>query len=279
MNKLHKIILFALTLTSLSSQDRLSIYKYTKGTSYKSINKQEWSPAKQKKQITQQDSIFIPQGGAITILDKYSSHTYSVKAVDSNIKTTAHQIIQQAMRDESQIIKHVTQELSENSKASIKQSQYTTYGVSTMSNSPIEYEIASLVFEYIESNTKDSLSCESIYLTKKIENKVAHLEVTNELEKGYFYTVLKIDNTGRHVCYNIYNLKNNVLSEISLYVAPKTSSYLANYPLSIDPRSCYIVIASETEFSWILLERLLDTPNFKKIEYDTTRLKIGALKQ
>lgn len=278
MNRLYTTIILVLTLTSLSAQDRLSIYKFTKGTSYKSIPYQEWSIAKKEQHITQQDSIFIPKGGSITILDKYSSHTYSIKAVDSNIKSTVHQIIRQAMRDESRLIKHVTQELSENSKATIKKGQYITYGVSTMSNSSIEHEIASFVFEYIESTTKEDLSCKSIYLTTKSKNGFSYLKVTNKLEKGYFYTVLKIDSTGTHVCYNICDSTNNVLSEISLYVAPKTSSYLTNYPLSVNPQSCYIVIASESEFSGSLLERLLNTPNFRKMKYDDTCLKIGILK-
>lgn len=39
-----------------------------------------------------------------------------------------------------------------------------------------------------------------------------------------------------------------------------------------------IVIASESEFSGSLLERLLNTPNFRKMKYDDTCLKIGILK-
>lgn len=278
MKKLYVTIILSLIVSNIFAQERLSIYKHSQGILYKSNQMKNWKYAERRTSLSQSDSIFIPKGGLISILDKFSSHTYPNHISNTDNICTVSQIIKNAMDDENKIILHVTQELFENSKVQSKQNKYVSLGVSSMSSSSIEHELASFILDHIKSNQYRNLAKQGLSLKSEMLDEYSCLKVVNTNKKGLYYNIIKIDENGIHICYNLNMVNNDNVSEISIFIGPNESSYLTNFSYTEFRNSDYFVIASEREFSWNLLERLLNDPNFKKIKYDKDRFRIGFKK-
>lgn len=269
-------ICFLLISNSLAGQSRLSIYNVSKGVGHKSQDAKEWQNATKRMKLNQTDLLMIPADASVSILDIRTSHTYNYTAKSTNTLSVT-EIIKHVQNNERGVFRKLIQELIANSKVEQIIVRFKSRGVTTMSKVSIEKEICSKVYDFMDAKTRDKRKYVSpqISLSKIKQDKGYIFQVTNNTKTGFYFNILKIDQNGVYVCYNIHEQQDNTIKEVSLYLKPGGTFKLPGYDFFPEKKSEYIVIASKNEFSWSLLDEHLNDPDFQKGYYDNESYKIG----
>ena len=220
------------------------------------------------------DEIIIPFGNSITLRDVKTSRKYEFK---DKGRFKISEIIKK--QDDDNFFTRLFKSIANIINPKENMCRYNSKGVTLKSHTGVEAEIASHIKDYQAfGNKKSNISRDLIIDKVPISNKEFSFRISNNANKGYYINVAKInrEDNSSHICINHSMLNSDEVIEISIYVAPNRSIEIPSAFIKTK-KTDFIVIGSEREFSWSVLEKYLTDPYFEQIKYSND-IVIGKLK-
>ncbi len=147
---------------------------------------------------------------------------------------------------------------------------------------PFEYELAAFIIDYIANDTTKfgarEPSVNDLVLRKhgSVEEFVMSV-ANNDATTGYFVNVICENRTTRQigVCYNVdVEDDNGNVCDRSMWVDAQTEASFPDLRF-VDNDDCdFYLIASTEEFSWGLLQKILDDKDARRVPYDATQFRM-----
>lgn len=224
------------------------------------------------------DELIIPKNNSIVLTDVKTNRNYSFDKVG---KFKVEDIIRSKNSDDDSWFVGFFKSLFDIMNPDENICKYKSKGVILKSQSGIEAEIASFIFDFVSSDKKDFKISNGLKIEKIMQSKKEFsFKIINNTNKGYYVNVAKIDkeNNAIHICYNFSKLEGDRTLELSLYVAPNSCLEIPTYVFINSKKTNFFIVGSEREFSCSVLEKYLNTSNFDKIKYGKDII-IGELKK
>ena len=157
-------------------------------------------------------------------------------------------------------------------------------GVHTMSSNALEDEMASFIKDCLDNqwtkgrkiSSKDQLKLSRQY----IGDDEFTMTITNNDTVRYYVNVVCVDKNehSANICYNIDGRVEDVDYDASICVEPGMELSLAEYTFVGDKNWDYYLIASKEEFSWGLLQKILDDKDARRVPYDATQFRMCRMR-
>lgn len=273
--KLLSLLLMLMCVNVSMGQHSFDVFSVTKDVVYqrngKTVN------VKKGIRLNITDELIIPKNNSIVLTD-VTNRNYRFDKVG---KFRVEDIIRSQNYEDDNWFERFCKSLYDIMFPDEIKCRYKSKGVTLKSQSGVEAEIASLIFDYVSSDKKDFKISNGLKIEKIMHSKKEFsFKIINNTNKGYYVNVAKNDKEDNaiHVCYNFSKLEGDRPLEISLYVAPNSCLEIPTYVFINSKKANFFIVGSEREFSCTVLEKYLNTSNFDKIKYGKDII-IGELKK
>lgn len=153
-------------------------------------------------------------------------------------------------------------------------------GVHTMSSNALEDEMASFIKDCLANQWTKGRKISSkgrLKLSRQyIGDDEFTMTITNNDTVKYYVNVVCVDKNehSANICYNIDGRVEDVDYDASICVEPGATLSLSEYSFVSDKNWDYYLIASTEEFSWGLLQKILDDKDARRVPYDATQFRM-----
>lgn len=165
-------------------------------------------------------------------------------------------------------------------KIGVTTMQIPKRGQQMSSITTLEDEFAAFILDYIANDTGEVAVCglqdapldlKSEYVCEANEFKMS---MANRDTVGYYVNVICVNRTTKQigVCYNVdFLYDNDIVKDLSMWVDAKTEASFPDLGFVYNDDCDFYLIASTKEFSWGLLQKILNDKDARRVPYDATQ--------
>lgn len=272
------ILLFLLFGANITfAQSRYSVFSVSDGVTCLNENTHKWQTLKKRSFISLNDSMYIPDGGNVALLDKTTTLMYRSGKYG---RFVVRDIVVDAMERNKNIISKTYRELHKNADKSKPQIMFRQIGGVKMNSISYDDSLAIHLKDFIATRNLSFIDPLLKFQKVFVSKNTFYFKIFNDSDKDFYVNVLCSNDKTLGICYNLTEVQETQQTEMSIFIPAKNIIEIKEFEFSENKGTEYILFGSrEKPFSWYVIQKHLKDGDLKNVQPQeiSSTFKIGVL--